>query len=55
MCGYHVLKRVYMDKPEVVQMANRFAQIIGLREQPAILKKTVGKMGLKGVPGLRLE
>ena len=49
------LKRVYMDKPEVVQMANRFAQIIGLREQPAILKKTVGKMGLKGVPGLRLE
>jgi hypothetical protein len=25
---------------------------VGLSEQPTLLKKTVGKMGLKGVPGL---
>lgn len=50
------LKRVGFDKGMVVHMANRFAsEVMLLNQQPAILKKTVGKMGLKGVPGLRLE
>jgi ATP-dependent RNA helicase MSS116 len=40
------------SKAEMVQMANEFAKLCGLSEQPALLKKTVGKMGLKGVPGL---
>lgn len=40
------------SKAEMVQMANQFAKLCGLSEQPALLKKTVGKMGLKGVPGL---
>jgi hypothetical protein len=30
-------------KAEMAQMANRFAQLCGLSEQPALLKKTVGK------------
>ena len=50
------LRRVGFDKVMVVQMANRFAtEILLLPTQPSILKKTVGKMGLKGVPGLKLE
>ena len=42
------------SKAEMVQMANTFAKLCGLSEQPALLKKTVGKMGLKGVPGIRV-
>eukprot|EP00339_Tiarina_fusa_P013438 CAMPEP_0117070600 /NCGR_PEP_ID=MMETSP0472-20121206/49601_1 /TAXON_ID=693140 ORGANISM="Tiarina fusus, Strain LIS" /NCGR_SAMPLE_ID=MMETSP0472 /ASSEMBLY_ACC=CAM_ASM_000603 /LENGTH=694 /DNA_ID=CAMNT_0004793773 /DNA_START=59 /DNA_END=2143 /DNA_ORIENTATION=- len=42
-----------ISKAELVQMANQFAICCGLTHQPALLKKTVGKMGLKGVPGLR--
>jgi ATP-dependent RNA helicase MSS116 len=42
-----------ISKADLVQMANEFAICCGLTHQPALLKKTVGKMGLKGVPGLR--
>jgi ATP-dependent RNA helicase MSS116 len=49
------LKKVGWDKKQLVQMANAWAGEVGLREQPTLLKKTVGKMGLKGVPGLRVE
>ncbi|KAL3162374.1 hypothetical protein ABBQ32_010052 [Trebouxia sp. C0010 RCD-2024] len=38
---------------ELVQQANYFSQTIGCDEPPAIEKKTIGKMGLKGTPGLR--
>ena len=44
----------YKSKGEIVRMANEFAKLCGLTEQPALLKKTVGKMGLKGVPGIRV-
>ena len=45
------------DKPTLVVMANRFASTIGFPEgsPPALQAKTVGKMGLKGVPGLRVD
>jgi len=43
------------DKPQLVRVANVFATLIGLEQPPALLKRTVGKMGLKGVPGLRIE
>lgn len=49
------LKKVGWDKKQLVQMANAWGSEVGLQEQPTLLKKTVGKMGLKGVPGLRLE
>ena len=38
----------------LVAHANQFSQLIGLREVPMLQKKTIGKMGLKGVPGLRI-
>jgi ATP-dependent RNA helicase MSS116, mitochondrial len=43
------------DKPTLVHMANQFATTMGFDEPPGLLAKTVGKMGLKGVPGLRIE
>lgn len=49
------LKNCGWDKPTLVQFANAMASFFGLRNQPRLLKKTVGKMGLKGVPGLLTE
>ncbi len=49
------LKKVRWDKKLLVQQANLWARQNGLSEQPSLQKRTVGKMGLKGVPGLRLE
>ena len=40
------------NKGQLVQQANEYAGIMGLKELPSLEKKTVGKMGLKGVPGL---
>jgi hypothetical protein len=37
-----------------VKQANKYAKVtLGLDYQPALEKKTIGKMGLKGVPGLK--
>jgi len=49
------LKKVGWSKAVLVQHANQWARNVGLNEQPTLLKKTVGKMGLKGVQGLKLE
>lgn len=49
------LKKIGWDKRQLVQEANQWAKDVGLKEQPSLLRKTVGKMGLKGVQGLRLE
>ena len=43
------------SKETLVQNANRYAiEVLGCPGLPGILKKTVGMMGLKGVPGLNL-
>ncbi|KAJ3308003.1 hypothetical protein HDU76_004191 [Blyttiomyces sp. JEL0837] len=44
-CGFSKLK--------LVEVANWYASIIGLDYVPVLERKTVGKMGLTGVPGLR--
>lgn len=48
------LNRMQIDATELVRMANAFA-IEGLQcdEIPEMEKKTIGKMGLKGVSGIR--
>ena len=54
---YNSQRHLAWSKAELVQRANWFATHrfgLGLRSPPALLKKTVGKMGLKGVPGLVL-
>lgn len=49
------LKKCGWNKATLVSEANVWAKDIGLSKQPSLLKKTVGKMGLKGVPGLKIE
>jgi hypothetical protein len=38
-----------------VQQANNYSAIMGLPMPPALERKTIGKMGLKNVPGLRID
>eukprot|EP01062_Namystynia_karyoxenos_P001359 TRINITY_DN10463_c1_g2_i1.p1 TRINITY_DN10463_c1_g2~~TRINITY_DN10463_c1_g2_i1.p1 ORF type:complete len:759 (+),score=200.31 TRINITY_DN10463_c1_g2_i1:112-2388(+) len=52
---YNSCPGLRFSKPELVQMANYWAQVMGCPSTPALQKKTVGKMGLKGVPGLVVE
>jgi ATP-dependent RNA helicase MSS116 len=42
------------NKEQLVAVANEFSGFIGLSEVPAIEAKTIGKMGLKGTPGIRI-
>eukprot|EP00890_Picochlorum_soloecismus_P006246 jgi/Picsp_1/6622/NSC_03965-R1_dead-box atp-dependent rna helicase 31-like len=52
---YNSCKGAFRNKAELVEQANLFAKSMGLNEPPMLMKKTVGKMGLKGVPGLNIE
>lgn len=54
--GFHktYMKNLRTDPRGVVQMANDFAEAMRCPETPMIDKKVVGKMGLKGVQGLRV-
>ena len=49
------LKKVKWDKRTLVQQGNMWGEEVGLKEQPSLQKRTIGKMGLKGVPGLKIE
>ena len=49
------LRKCGWDKPKLVQEANLYSQYLGCTEVPTLEKKTVGKMGLKGVVGLRVR
>ena len=48
-------KKCGWSKEMLVQRANEMASDLGLDYQPRLQKKTVGKMGLKGVAGLLTE
>lgn len=48
------LKTCGWDKSQLVAQANAWSSMIGLAEVPTIEAKTIGKMGLKGTPGLRI-
>ena len=50
------LKKVGWSKHDLVRHANAWAvRCCGARAPPALAARTVGKMGMKGVPGLRVE
>jgi ATP-dependent RNA helicase MSS116 len=49
------LKRLGLDKVHLVQMAAEYSKSIGLIEVPRIQKKTLKKMNLFGVPGIRVD
>jgi len=49
------IRRLRMSKEELVDAANKYAtEVLELEEQPAILKNTIKKMGLKDVRGLKI-
>lgn len=48
------MRRLGWGREELVHFANAFSQSVGLPELPAIQKKTLGKMGLKGCPGIKI-
>ncbi|GIL66839.1 hypothetical protein Vafri_20229 [Volvox africanus] len=52
--GYYKSHEVLKFRPDqVVALANQYAaEVLGCPTPPGLLAKTVGKMGLKGVPGL---
>ncbi|XP_021748836.1 DEAD-box ATP-dependent RNA helicase 31-like [Chenopodium quinoa] len=52
---YNSNKSVGRDKMKLVEVANEFSRSMGLDTPPAIAKITLGKMGLKNVPGLRVK
>jgi ATP-dependent RNA helicase MSS116 len=54
--GYNktFLKKLQMQPADLVRVANAYAASMGCPEPPLMEKSTIGKMGLKGVPGLRI-
>eukprot|EP00239_Pterosperma_sp_CCMP1384_P009353 CAMPEP_0197862416 /NCGR_PEP_ID=MMETSP1438-20131217/39164_1 /TAXON_ID=1461541 /ORGANISM="Pterosperma sp., Strain CCMP1384" /LENGTH=457 /DNA_ID=CAMNT_0043479967 /DNA_START=74 /DNA_END=1447 /DNA_ORIENTATION=+ len=49
-------KNLRWTSEKLVQMANHYSSVVlQLQTQPALQKKTIGKMGLKGVPGLNID
>lgn len=46
------LKRLKLDKPRLVQLAEHYSKTVGLSEVPLLEKKTLKKMNLFGVAGI---
>lgn len=47
------LRRIGWSKPQLVAETNKLFLTLGLREVPMMARDTLGKMGLRGTPGLR--
>ncbi|KAL2902446.1 DEAD-box ATP-dependent RNA helicase 48 [Bienertia sinuspersici] len=52
---YNSLSEIGRDKTSLVERANQFCESIGLDKPPALFRKTVVKMGLKDIPGIRIR
>jgi ATP-dependent RNA helicase MSS116 len=50
-----LMKRYRLQSAGVVELANRFAKSFGCDDIPVLSPMLVGKMGLRGVPGLVVE
>ncbi|KAK4173099.1 putative ATP-dependent RNA helicase MSS116 mitochondrial precursor [Triangularia setosa] len=50
-----IARQLGLQPPDVVNLANDFAYSMGYEEIPEVEQKTVSKMGLKGVAGLRIQ
>lgn len=48
-------KKLNLTKEQLVIKSAEYAATIGLPQIPALQKKTIGKMGLQGVAGLRID
>jgi len=50
----HMRRTTIRTKDGLVDTANTLAKVLGLKEQPGLTQKTIGKMGLKGIKNLRV-
>jgi len=50
----HMKRTTIRTKDDLVDTANSLARIMGLKEQPGLTKKAIGKMGLKGIRNLKI-
>ncbi|KAK2634356.1 hypothetical protein Ddye_029148 [Dipteronia dyeriana] len=51
---FNSIREISRDKTMLVELAARFCQSIGLQKPPSLFRKTALKMGLKGIPGIRI-
>ncbi|KAL3499370.1 hypothetical protein ACH5RR_038463 [Cinchona calisaya] len=52
---YNSIGAIGRDKTTLVELASQFCKSIGLQKPPALLRKTALKMGLKDIPGIRIQ
>lgn len=52
---YNSIREIGRDKTTLVELASKFAESIGLQKPPPLFRKTALKMGLKGIPGIRIR
>ncbi|XP_027085636.1 probable DEAD-box ATP-dependent RNA helicase 48 isoform X2 [Coffea arabica] len=52
---YNSIREIGRDKTTLAELANEFCKSIGLQKPPALFRKTALKMGLKDVPGIRIQ
>ncbi|KAJ0559139.1 putative RNA helicase [Helianthus annuus] len=52
---YNSIREIGRDKTTLVELAKVFCDTIGLEKVPALFRKTVLKMGLKDIPGIRVR
>ncbi|XP_076937927.1 putative DEAD-box ATP-dependent RNA helicase 48 [Bidens hawaiensis] len=52
---YNSIREIGRDKTTLVEQAKGFSETIGLEKVPALFRKTVIKMGLKDIPGIRVR
>ncbi|VAI51890.1 unnamed protein product [Triticum turgidum subsp. durum] len=52
---YNSIADISRDKVMLADLASRFGVSIGMEKPPTLFRKTALKMGLKGVPGIRIR
>ncbi|KAK4801191.1 hypothetical protein SAY86_021678 [Trapa natans] len=52
---YNSIREIGRDKTTLVELAKQFSDSIRLQNPPSLFRKTAVKMGLKGIPGIRIH
>jgi ATP-dependent RNA helicase MSS116 len=50
----HMKRTTLRNNEQLVDVANEYSRLMGLKEIPGITKRAAGKMGLKGLPNVRI-
>ena len=52
---YNSIREIGREKTTLVELAKQFCDSIGLQKPPSMFRKTVNKMGLRDIPGIRIR